>query len=146
LSHGQHGHTRLTTAWTWGKPPPFPYGILCGWPWKLHSNGFSLLRLPNGSFEIAPNWTPATLEPHNFASRPRIPCGLKQSYSSHRELSNGMSHAPYSQVNRVDSRLFVVRNQIGSLTPDPSIGHNLCFRCSNEQCKFILNIYVLRAF
>jgi hypothetical protein len=23
-SHGQHGHTRLTTARTWGKPPPSP--------------------------------------------------------------------------------------------------------------------------
>jgi hypothetical protein len=23
-NHGQHGHTRLTTARTWGKPPPSP--------------------------------------------------------------------------------------------------------------------------
>ncbi len=29
-------------------------------------------RLSNGSPEIAPNGTPATLEPHNFANRPRI--------------------------------------------------------------------------
>jgi len=24
MSHGQHGHTRLTTARIWGKPPPSP--------------------------------------------------------------------------------------------------------------------------
>jgi hypothetical protein len=31
-----------------------------------------LPRLLSGSPEIAPTGTPATLEPHNFASRPRI--------------------------------------------------------------------------
>jgi len=74
-SHGQHGHTRLTTVRTWGKPPPShlpPYNILYGWPWRLHPNGFSLWGLPSGSPEIAPNGTPATLEPHNFASKPQI--------------------------------------------------------------------------
>ncbi len=49
-----------------------PYNILCGWPQSLHLNGFSLLGFPSGSPEIAPNGIPATLEPHNFASRPRI--------------------------------------------------------------------------
>jgi hypothetical protein len=71
---------------------------------------------------------------------------LKKSCSSCREFSNGMSHTPCNQVNRVDSRLFVVGSQIGSLTPGPSFGHNLCFKCPNEQCKLILNIYVLKAF
>jgi hypothetical protein len=28
----------------------------------------------------------------------------------------------------------------------PSFGHNLCFRCPNEHCEPILDIYVLRAF
>jgi hypothetical protein len=49
-----------------------PYSILCGWPWRLHPNDFSLSRLPSGSLEIASVGTSATLEPHNFASRPRI--------------------------------------------------------------------------
>jgi hypothetical protein len=34
----------------------------------------------------------------------------------------------------------------GSSTPGPSFGHNLCFRCSNEQCEPILDIYASRAF
>jgi hypothetical protein len=57
-----------------------------------------------------------------------------------------MSDAICRQVNRVDSQLFVVGSQTGSLTPGPSFGHNLCFRCSNEQCKLILDICVPRAF
>jgi hypothetical protein len=73
-------------------------------------------------------------------------CGLKQSYSSRLELSNGMWHVVCSQVNRVDSQLFLVGSQTSSLTPDPSFGHNLCFRCPNEQCKPILDIWVPRAF
>jgi hypothetical protein len=73
-------------------------------------------------------------------------CGLKQSCSSRWKLSNGMWHAPCNQVNRVNSRLFVVGSQIGNLTPGPSFGHNLCFRCPNEQCELILDIYFPRAF
>ncbi len=44
-----------------------PYSILCDQPRSLHPNGFSLPRLPSGSFEIMPNGIPAILEPHNFA-------------------------------------------------------------------------------
>ncbi len=86
-------------------------------------------------------WKPITLLA-DLGSR----CGLKQSCSSRRELFKGMSHAFCSQVNRVDSRLFLVRSQTGSLIPDPSFGHNLCFRCPNEQCETILDIYVPRTF
>jgi hypothetical protein len=57
-----------------------------------------------------------------------------------------MWHALHSQVNRVDSWLFLVGSQTRSLTPDPSFGHNLCFRYPNEQCELILDIYVLKAF
>ncbi len=49
-----------------------PYSILYGWPRSLHPNGFSLSGLPSGSPEIPPTGTLATLEPHNFASRPPI--------------------------------------------------------------------------
>jgi len=34
----------------------------------------------------------------------------------------------------------------GSSTPGPFFGHNLCFRCPNEQCEPILDIYDSRAF
>jgi hypothetical protein len=76
--------------------------------------------------------------------------GLKQSCSSHWELSNGMLHVVCSPVFRVDSRLLVVGSQNwqtpGSSTPGPSFAHNLCFRCPNEQCEPILDIYASRAF
>ncbi len=49
-----------------------PYSILCTSPRGLHPNGFSLSGLPNESLEIAPGGTFATLEPHNFTSRPQI--------------------------------------------------------------------------
>ncbi len=100
--------------------------------------------------EIAQLWTPATLKPHNFRSRPPIELPSKQSCGSRRDLSNGMSHVLCSQVFRVDSRLLVVGSQNwrtpGSSTPGPSFGHNLCFRCPNEQCDPILDIYTSRSF
>jgi len=40
----------------------------------------------------------------------------------------------------------MVRSQIGNLTPGPSFGYNLCFKCPNGSCEPILEIYVLRAF
>ncbi len=86
-------------------------------------------------------WSPITLQ-----ADLGLKCGLKQSCSSRRDLSNGMWHVVCSQVNRVDSRLLVVRSQIANLTPGLSFAHNLCFRCSNEPCEPILDIYVLRAF
>jgi hypothetical protein len=68
--------------------------------------------------------------------------GLKQSYSPHWKLSNDMLHATFTRRNRVDSWLLVVGSQTANLTPDPSFGHNLCFRCPIESCKSILDIYV----
>jgi len=32
--------------------------------------------------------------------------------------------------------------KIGNLTPSPSFGHNLCFKCPNGWCEPILDIYV----
>jgi len=86
-------------------------------------------------------WSPVTLR-----ADLGLKCSLKQSCSFRQELSNGMWHVICSQVNRVDSWLFLVGSQIGSLTPGPSFGHNLCFRCLNEQCEPILDIYVPRDF
>jgi hypothetical protein len=71
-----------------------------------------------------------------------LPWGLRQSCSHHRELLNGMLHAAYTQGNWVNSRLLVVGNQIASLTPDLSFGHNLCFKCPNGWCEPILNVHV----
>jgi hypothetical protein len=57
-----------------------------------------------------------------------------------------MWHATCTQGNQVDSRLLMVGSQTAHLTPGPSFGHNLCFRCPNGWCKPILDIYVPRAF
>jgi hypothetical protein len=90
-------------------------------------------------------WSPITLR-----ADLRSQCGLKQSCRSRRDLFNGMSHVLCSQVFRVDSRLLVVGSQnwqtSENSTPDPSFGHNLCFRCPNEQWEHILDIYASRAF
>jgi hypothetical protein len=50
------------------------------------------------------------------------------------------------QVNQRDSKHLMVESQIGSLIPDLSFGHNLCFKYVNGSCEPILNIYVTRSF
>jgi len=57
-------------------------------------------------------WSPITLR-----ADLGLRCGLKKNCSSHRELFSGMSHALCNQVNRVDSRLFLIGSQTNSLTP-----------------------------
>ncbi len=94
-SHGQHGHTRLTTARTWGKPPPSPLQYSLRRSAETTSTWLyfpGLPGLPAGSPETRPAglsglWSPITLRAH-LGSK----CGLKQSCSSRRELSDGMSH------------------------------------------------------
>ncbi len=86
-------------------------------------------------------WGPITLRAY-LRSR----WSLKQSCSLRWELSNSMSHATFTQGNQGDSRLLLVGNQIANLTPDPSFGPNLCFRCPNGMCDLILDIYVPRVF
>jgi len=40
----------------------------------------------------------------------------------------------------------VVRSQIVNLIPDPSFGHNLCFKCQSGSCELILEIQGPRDF
>jgi len=120
------------------------YSILCNSPRGPHPNGFlagdSQVGVPKSPrLRLMWLWGAITLRANIGWS-----WGLKQSCSPCRELSNDMFHTIWRQVNRVNSWLFLVRSQIGNLTPDPSFGHNLCFRCPNEQCEPILNIYVPR--
>jgi hypothetical protein len=152
--HGQHGHTRLTTARTWGSHHLPPYSILCASPRGQHRNGFSLPGLPWDSHAGVPKsrqlGLPGLWGRRTSCAKLRSQCSLKQSCSSCRKLSNGMWHVVCSQVFWVDSRLLVVESQNwqtpGSSTPGPSFGHNLCFRCPNEQCEAILDIYTSRPF
>jgi hypothetical protein len=76
----------------------------------------------------------------------RLKWSLKQSYSLCQEFSNYIWHTTCMQVNQNDSWLLMVRNQIGSLTPSPSFGHNLCFNYPNGSCESILNILHFKRF
>jgi hypothetical protein len=115
-----------------------PYSILYSSPSRLHPNG---LFFQDSQVGVPGLWT---------ATTPRPELGLRrvpnQSFSSRQELSNAMSHSLRRRREEVDSRLLVVRSQTDNLTPGPSFAHNLCFRCPNEQCEPILNIYASRAF
>jgi len=75
---------------------------------------------------ISPLWRRITL-----CENLQLRWGLKQSYSPHWELSNDMLHITWTQGNWGDSQLLVVGSQIANLIPDPSFGHNLCFKCPN---------------
>jgi hypothetical protein len=66
--------------------------------------------------------------------------GLKQSCSPCQKLFNSVSYATYTQGNWVDSWLLMVESQIANLTPNPSFGHNLCFKCRNGSCELTLDI------
>jgi len=57
-----------------------------------------------------------------------------------------MWHITCTHVIQNDSQLLVVRSQIGTLTPNPSFGHNLCYKYSNGSCEPILDIYVSKNF
>ncbi len=72
--------------------------------------------------------------------------GLKKHFIPCQELSNDMWHTTCTKVNQGNSRLVVVRSQIGSLSPDPSFGHNLCFKYPNGSCEPILDIYISKYF
>jgi len=123
-----------------------PYSIFCDSPWRLHPNGFLSRDSKVGVSKLAKLGLPRLGSPITLRANLRWRCGLKQSYRSCRNLSNDMSYVFCSQVNQVDSWLFLVGSQTGSLTPGPSFGHNLCSRCPNEQCEPILDIYAPRAF
>jgi hypothetical protein len=72
--------------------------------------------------------------------------GLNQTCSPRRDLSNKVLHFQFGGWEEVDSGLFVVGSQIASLTPGPSFAHNLGYRCPNDQCEAIFDIYASRPF
>jgi hypothetical protein len=102
--------------------------------------------IPKWESRNSQTWVPTTLGPITFSANLQLIWGLKQSYSPSRELSNSMWHATFTQGNRVDSWLLVVRSQIVNLTLGLSFDHNLYFRCPNGSCEPISDIYVPRAF
>jgi hypothetical protein len=105
------------------------------------SEWFFVPGLSKGSFETARVGLSQLCTVITFHSDLRSGRGLKQTCSSHWELSNGVLHATCTHGSQVDSQLFVVGSQIASLTPGLSFCHNLCYRCPNGSCESILNIY-----
>ncbi len=123
-----------------------PYSILCSSARRLHPNGSfsrdSQSEVPKLSlFGLPGLWAFIT-------SRPKLGSGqgLNQSCSFSRELSNAMLHSCFKRREEVDSRLLVVGSQIASLTPGPSLAHNLGFRQPSGSCEAILDIYTSRPF
>ncbi len=121
-------------------------GSLCSSARRLHPNG-SFSRDSQGGvpklsrFGLPRLWAFIT-------SRPELGLGqaLNQTCSSHRELSNAVSHSCCRRRQEVDSRLFVVGSQTGNLTPGPSFAHKLGCRYPNGQCEAISDIYTSRPF
>jgi len=119
-----------------------PYSTFCASPQGPQPNGIlsrdsqmGVLKFPKlGLLQL---WGPI-----NLCADLRLRWGLKNSWSPCRELSNNMSHTTYTQGNQVNFWLLVVGSQTANLTPSPSFGHNLCFRCLNGSCEPILNIYI----
>jgi hypothetical protein len=117
-----------------------PYSILFTSPWGPHPNGFlswdsqvGVPKLPR--LGLPRLWGAITLRVDLW-----LRSDVKQSCSPHWELSNGMSHAICTHINRVDFWLLVVGSQTANLTLGPSFDHNLCFRCPNGRCEPILDI------
>jgi hypothetical protein len=120
-----------------------PYSILCAWPRGQHPNVIlsqdsqvGVLKFPKfPKLGLLWLWRPII----SFAKL-QSRWGLKQSYSLHPDLSNDMCHTTCTKINRGDSRLLVVENQISNLTPGLPFGHNLCFNYPNGSCEPILDI------
>jgi hypothetical protein len=96
--------------------------------------------------EIVPVGVPGLWELITLDSRFRSQRGLNQSCSPCRDLFNAISHSQIGCREKVDSWLLVVGSQIASLTPGPSFAHNLGYRCPNDQCEAIFDIYASRPF
>ncbi len=117
-----------------------PYNILCTSPRRLHLNGFLSRDFRRGVSKLLGLGFPRLCGAITSHSDLRLGRGLKLSCSSHRDLSNGVSHTTYMHGSRVNSRLFVVGSQIVTLIPGLSFCHNLCYRCPNGSCEPILDI------
>jgi hypothetical protein len=117
-----------------------PYSILCVAPAHPHPNGFYSRDSQGGVPGLSRFGLPELWEVTTPDSDLGLEQDLKKTCSSPQELSNSVLHSFCTPRGRVDYRLFVVRSQIASLTPDPSFDHNLCCKCLNGPCKAIFDI------
>ncbi len=56
-----------------------------------------------------------------------------------------VSHITCTQGNQGDSWHLMIGSQITNLTPSPSFGHNVFYRCPNGSCEPISEIYIPRS-
>jgi hypothetical protein len=164
--------THFGSLWCWDKPratqthkthhgPDLggshhlpPYSILCDYPRGWHPNGHfvpGLPGLPRGSPEIAHFGDSRDFEASYLSEQTSDGLAVWSKVVGLVETFPTVCRTFFcSQVFWVDSRLLVVGTQNwrtpGSSTPGPSFGHNLCFRCPNEQCEPIFDIYTSRPF
>jgi hypothetical protein len=96
--------------------------------------------------ETVPVGVPGLWELITPDSRIRSRQGLNKSCSPRRDLFNAVSHFQIGCWEEVDSRVLVVGSQIANLTPGPSFAHNLGYKCPNDQCEAIFDIYASRPF
>jgi hypothetical protein len=92
-SHEQFGLTRLTTTWTWGKPPPSPFYYTLRLSTGATSKWFFVLGFPSGNPEIPTTRISATLGAHNFVCKPLITMRYETNlYSSSKTLQRYVAH------------------------------------------------------
>ncbi len=152
-SHGHFGPQDTPRPELEGSHHLPPYSILCATFRGLHPNGsFSqdsqvgVSKLSRNCPEIVPVGVPGLWELITLDYKVWSQRGLNQSCNPRRDLSNDVSHCQFGGREKVDSRLFVVGSQIGSLTPGPSFAHNLGYKCPNGQGEAIFVIYASRPF
>jgi hypothetical protein len=121
-------------------------GVLCVTMWHPHPNGFLSRDSQGGVPKLSRFGLPGLCEFITLCSNLGLGWGLKQTCSSHWELSKGVLHFICTNRGQVNSRLLMVESQTGSLTPGPSFFHNLCWRCPNGSCKAIFDIYTSISF
>ncbi len=102
--------------------------------------------LPRWSPEIVPGGAPRLWELITPDCKVWSQGGPNQTCSPRRDLSNDVSHSQFGGQKEVNSWLLVVKSQTASLTPGPSFAHNLGYRCPNDQCEAIFDIYASRPF
>jgi hypothetical protein len=129
-SHGQLGTHKTHHSLDSGEATTFPHVTFFVFACGTHIRMTFCSKL--SQFGLSRLWELITP-----SSDLRLGWGLKQTCSSPKELSNGLSHFTYTHRGWVDSRLLVVRSQTASLTPSPSFDHNLCYKCLNGSCKAI---------
>ncbi len=129
MNHGQTRTHKTHHGPNLGEATTFPLIVLFLLGHRAYSQIPFCFRTPKlGILKFSKLGLPWLWKPIIFFTNLALMWDLKQSCSPRREIFNGMWHATCTQVNQGDFLFLVVGSQIGTLTPSPSFGHNLCFK------------------